>query len=468
MARTMTSLLPPHGLLLDVFSNTALSGVPASTSVTPSLAPLRISGVAAGPFSAEVTGVLTFPQYGRYNFECAFTGVAAAFVWVSDHQVCVSGAYDNVRSDRSSMDGSPAYPLISSAEMRNANMTLRIQLWSNASASSDPTSVHVRWRVCSGGDCSAVPLQEIPQTALTPRTPPLEQRRAQLQRSLVSGWGAWQPRNYLSLISLPDSARLSLMLCQLSSHACLTASVGPDDKAAIVRPGLHALDRSYAQYYVGYRGFNTSVRWSGGAGGLRVALQPVSCAVAPGIQNCSDFAVVLASDFAWWRSGTVATACTGERCRITLTPHELPQHVLTATLVGSQTTGAARCDVAGFSIAPPSVALPQTGAGLALRLDGNGATLYVSSLDERAEDTSEAIDDAEQRERTDLASHGPLAETAGAVRAALMWNSVFLPAEQGPVLPVDRSWDLSKFPANDDWRYTNFQWDNHFASYMMA
>jgi hypothetical protein len=28
---------------------------------------------------------------------------------------------------------------------------------------------------------------------------------------------------------------------------------------------------------------------------------------------------------------------------------------------------------------------------------------------------------------------------------------VFVPAEQGPVLPVDRSWALSKNQVNDDW-----------------
>ena len=47
-------------------------------------------------------------------------------------------------------------------------------------------------------------------------------------------------------------------------------------------------------------------------------------------------------------------------------------------------------------------------------------------------------------ERRNLASHSEHAAAVGAVRAAVMWNAVFLPSEQGPVLPVDRSWDLSK------------------------
>ena len=49
-------------------------------------------------------------------------------------------------------------------------------------------------------------------------------------------------------------------------------------------------------------------------------------------------------------------------------------------------------------------------------------------------------------------------ELATVVQAAVMWNAVWLPAEQSPVLPVDRHWDLSKGPANPDWSYTMFQW----------
>ena len=48
------------------------------------------------------------------------------------------------------------------------------------------------------------------------------------------------------------------------------------------------------------------------------------------------------------------------------------------------------------------------------------------------------------------------------------WNAIYVPAEQGPVLPVDRSWDLAKQPTGPDWMYTMFQWDNHFASLMVA
>ena len=59
-------------------------------------------------------------------------------------------------------------------------------------------------------------------------------------------------------------------------------------------------------------------------------------------------------------------------------------------------------------------------------------------------------------------------DTVGAIRAAVMWNEIYVPAEQGPTLPVDRSWDLSKGASSQDWKYVDFQWDNHFASLLMA
>ena len=58
----------------------------------------------------------------------------------------------------------------------------------------------------------------------------------------------------------------------VDTRECLTATKGPDDRDSTVRPGLHALDRSYGQLFVNAFlpvGLNVSVRWSGGANGLR-------------------------------------------------------------------------------------------------------------------------------------------------------------------------------------------------------
>ena len=105
-----------------------------------------------------------------------------------------------------------------------------------------PRSLHLPATLCQ------VP---IPGSALTTAMSSAEARRRALQGRMVAtgGWGAWHPHNYLELISLPDSARVRILLCSLSTKVCLTSSVGPDDGASTLRPGLHSSDRSYAEMY---------------------------------------------------------------------------------------------------------------------------------------------------------------------------------------------------------------------------
>ena len=219
-------------------------------------------------------------------------------------------------------------------------------------------------------------------------------------------------------------------------------------------------------------GLNVSLRWSAGdASGLRVAATPVGCATSTAAANCSDYAIVFSPSFAWGRAGTTRTVCQADSCHLELSPHGLARsHTLTATLAGDERRGIAQavCNVTGFGANPPQVPVPAAGEALAVSFADLGSTIYLTTYPESWEQTVAALNVAEQAERASLAKYGELGAAAGAVRAAVMWNAVYVPAEQGPVLPVDRSWDLAKQPAGDDWMYTMFQWDNHFASLMVA
>ena len=239
-----------------------------------------------------------YSVHDRFVFECNFSdAVTVAFVWVDDHEVCVHGAYTNDQHDRSSMDGSAAYPILITPSMNNKQMVLRVHFWTTTSGAGDdtnlPATVDILWQQ-QGPDRNST-FESLPLSALTPTLPRDELRRLALHKSLVAGWGAWHPRNYLSLVSLPDSSALGLMLCQLSTRECLTASVGPDDRSSTLRPGLHALDRSYGIMFVNAfsapTGLNVSVRWGGGSEGRRVAVQPVQCITRESQSNCSDFVV---------------------------------------------------------------------------------------------------------------------------------------------------------------------------------
>jgi len=55
-------------------------------------------------------------------------------------------------------------------------------------------------------------------------------------------------------------------------------------------------------------------------------------------------------------------------------------------------------------------------------------------------------------------------DTYFGVSAAVMWNLVYTPAEEGPVVPVSRGWNKVLDPVVDDFQYVIFEWDNFFAS----
>jgi len=55
-----------------------------------------------------------------------------------------------------------------------------------------------------------------------------------------------------------------------------------------------------------------------------------------------------------------------------------------------------------------------------------------------------------------------------AVEAAVMWNFIYTPAEEGPLMPVSRSWNFVQELVHRDFSYVIFDWDNFFASYMAA
>ena len=76
-----------QGLTLRTYGNTALAGTPTSTSVATS----ATVALAGAPSSGELSGMLTFPATGVYEFNCNFTGTTTGWVWVDGHQVCNDG-----------------------------------------------------------------------------------------------------------------------------------------------------------------------------------------------------------------------------------------------------------------------------------------------------------------------------------------------------------------------------------------
>ena len=480
------------GLQLEFFNNTALTAQPSAATAPGRSAtfPLTLTPPHGTPFSARASGTLSLQSMievsagagaaAAYAVECTFSGpLANAFVWIDDHLVCQFGGWRSNATDRSSIDGSPGNPLPLPPASHNAS-TVRVDVVSNGTGTA-PCTIDLRWRPCGatiGAGCWSAPppLRALPNGALSPLVAAVEQRRLDFQRGLLRGWASWHPRNYLALISLPDAARLSIALCQLSSRTCLTATQGPDDRDAKVRLDVHALDRSFAALHVAYSGLNVSVRWGSppGGEGVRLLVEPVQARARAPPSNVSDFVLVLSADYAWGRSGratvggsALSAAPTTMRWDPTgdLAPHTLELHLDGEAARAPASEAAA---VRAFRALPDTAALPRTGVVIAL---GGAIALSSFASDGDVGAVRTALNAVEKRERARLlAAHGSdalRAEIGGAVRAACMWNLIWVPSESGPVLPVDRQWDLSRSPISDDFRYTMFQWDNHFASYML-
>lgn len=68
--------------------------------------------------------------------------------------------------------------------------------------------------------------------------------REELQRNLTDGWGTWA-NSVLDIVLMPEAARLTVGLCQISTGKCITATRPSDTDT--MRVAEHAYDKSYVR-----------------------------------------------------------------------------------------------------------------------------------------------------------------------------------------------------------------------------
>jgi len=407
----------------DIYNNSALALSPASTLTFPGL--FRLAVPSPPSFSAELTTQLSFPRAPSwYVFSCELDPcVRVAFVWVDDHLICSAGPY--VPPPNSS-DGSQANPIYYRLGSARRSAVVRAHFYVSSKTPPNLT-FSLQWCEAAAPSAGCAPAP-IPEAALAPGLPPLEATRVALQRGLASGWGLWLHGDVLSIIGLPSSARLKLLLCRVSTSDCLL-HVGSMHPAGALRVGLHAHDRSIAQMFVAHAGLNASVTVLGGAGGLSVLVEVVGgCAGAPPL-NCSDFLVALAGSFAWAREGAVAAAPDGASLML------VPMGQAPFAVHRSAGGGAPPPPLPPNATDSPYVAAP-LGAGAAAFAVGDGPP----SVDV----VRAAAAVAAAAELARYAPYGDLSEVAGGVQAAVAWTMVYTPSQLGPFPPVTRDWDFSR------------------------
>ncbi len=441
--------LPASAVTINVFNNTALAGVPVSNDTAPSLE-LSIERLGSA-FSIELVSQLAFPTAPAfYAFSCAGAfdaSVVLGFVWVDDHLVCSTGAYQPANG---SFDGSVFNPIYRRPGVVRAAVVRAHLLVGPAAEPASRLLFSLPWCEMSapGGACAFAP---IPGAQLgPPGLPPAEAQRVALQRGLAHGWGLWLHDSMLAAVQLPSAVRLDLHLCTLAAGGgnCVLGAV-PEDSG--VRVGLHANDRSIAQFFLALGGANVSVSVLGGGPDLQVLVEPVSC-VSSGSDagDCSGFAFVVTGSMLWSRSGAVSS----DASAIYALPLGLPSLTLRGASVGAPPP------------VDPSMLMPNVTARPFLALSLAGGAVAFSTVDAGAPPSVATVRAAAAAavaaETARYAQYGALAELAQGVQAAVAWNMIYTPVELGPFPPVSRSWS-SDDPAPTDtdaaqWSYVIFCW----------
>ena len=431
----------------------ALAGAPVSNQ---SAASLELSIARPGaPFSVELVSQLAFPSApAYYAVFCggAFdAGVAVGFVWLDDHLVCSTGAYLPANGSFDGSVGNPIYrrPGVARAAVVRAHLYVGAAGLGGGAAT---LSFSLPWCEMSapGGACALAP---IPGALLgPPGLPPAEAQRVALQRSLARGWGLWLHDSLLAAVQLPSAVRFDLHLCALAAGGgnCALRAIQDDGN---VRVGLHANDRSIAQFYLAFGGANASVSVLGGGQDLQVLVEPVSC---NGGADCSGYAFAVSGSMLWLRAGAISSDAASLNAR----PLGLPA----VTLRGASVGAAPPVD--------PGQLMPNVTARPFLAVSLAAGAVAFSTLGPSAPSVAAVQAAAAAAAAAEVARYAhygdALAEAAQGVQAAVSWNMIYTPAELGPFPPVSRAWS-SDDPAPTDvdaaqWSYVIFAWDNMFAS----
>jgi hypothetical protein len=392
--------------------------------------------IAAGtPISAELTGTLVAEQGDTFAFSCKFTGASVAFLHVDDHLVCQHGANaGKCNSEGSTWCNGTDNPL--PVRLRT-NLPVRLSVV--AAPGSTAVTADVSLSVVNGSHPS-----------FDTELPALEVQRREMQASLLQGWGAFYAMSYLDHVLLPHAARVRLALCPLGNGTapsdtapnCLVEaridwpdSSGP---SADIRPGPHAYDRSFSRIYVEVDGCNVSVSAGGGAQLLLlVEVVPGS----GGTNACEHVALVPVGLTTWFRANNVTASASA------LT--------FVSAGLGTTTVHSTASNDAGLAISPAVAAQPhlaiKLSSGYRLGLNSGDAPLSLETIAARLE-AAEAV------EMSRCAQYGALAEAKEAVQAAVMWQTIYNPIEQGPFAPVIRGnpWGLDAGTVNNDWAYVMF------------
>ncbi len=450
---------------------------------------LILSGALKGSLSIEGNENMNATENENwFIFDCVFEGTSTGWVRIGSHIVCHDGnAYHYQNQESIPLLPNKQYSfhaIITSNVTENTSASLN-DFKSNANSTTNAPSLSVYWKSANAnlgnkslismktvnGENEAVPhpldrgfrslstsleAQEDDIVVLRPSLPPHEKKRQDLQNHISRGWGHWLVNDLLKLTKLPEGIVLGLQICstQGEERDCV-GPVIPDSKGTI-KVDRYATDRSYASFNITFAStqsssISLSMEFSMTDSGHEV----MQCLIT--VTDCDSsegFVLEVLPSYAWFRPGKASKTT---NTSLTFSTPGLPDinvHALLEDDKKAKRSFHPRNPGDGNHL---TILLPPKGhkigvlAGPSSALSGSHENLVDL---ERHIRHMEIMDESAMKE-----AFGPKHEVAQAIRAAVMWSCIYNPIEEGPFMPVSRSWTSFSGKAGastPDWNYVLF------------
>jgi glycogen debranching enzyme len=250
-----------------------------------------------------------------------------------------------------------------------------------------------------------------------------------IRKHLLHGWGTWDSSDALAQVLLPDGLSLSLSFVPNDGSAPFAKPhLVTDKKGSDFRAGMHALDGSYSEADIGWKGTRIRVQSAVKGDDLVLLVTPMSAGSLP-IEAVASVSIL------WERPGVVSRGANSVVA--TLPDHSIP--VFTTGVEGGNL---------GAASGAPSI------GGLL-----TGSVGFSTGKPRSAAEIQEIVRIRREALSREAASHGNLAEAYNAIRAAIGWSTIYDPGHDRLITVVSREWNA--------WfgGYVVFGWDNFFIPY---
>lgn len=250
-----------------------------------------------------------------------------------------------------------------------------------------------------------------------------------IKEQLARGWGTWDSPDPLKQVHLPDGLAVGLSFKGISgTEVFAEPKMVTDGKGMDFRPVMHALDGSYSEAEINWKGTRLRVQSA-------TADDDVVVLVAPFGDAAQSLQAVVTAEMLWGRQGTLSRE-PGDIAAA------LPGHPL-------------KIYTAGYVLD-----LPHDREGTAsFVLEIKGGIGVSTGRRRTLEQIESIVRDRRKALLDEAAKHGNLAGAYDAIRAAIGWSTIYDPGQGRVMTVVSRQWN--------QWfgGYVIFGWDNFFLPY---